>query len=192
LICAPQQITPKVIMTNITDAQGEPIWSNNDAWYKIVLADGNELGCGAAVGGGRYLVRPVPAGQGMVVRYQRYGGDNSAGQGWPDADMGFLRAMQIKDDGSQIIMNVALYSDPGQPFRLCLTNETVEWPKGFFAGQLSDNRVALYANRRTDELCGLRVASNGQWIVGNRANDWLVGLECKFVKVGSSRSRGNF
>ncbi|CAM1508715.1 Fc.00g055630.m01.CDS01 [Cosmosporella sp. VM-42] len=179
-------------MVNLTDSSGQAIWSNQDFWYKIVLADGSELGLGEVYAGGpqstkngRTLVKVVPAGQGMVFRYQRFDGDNRKDQGWPIGDKGYLRGLQVKPDGSEAIKNMSLSWEPP---KLCMYDDNSNY--GFLAEQLSGNRVALYGYNRHGTLCGLRVTPGGGVIAHESAH--ALALDCSFVRVGSRRFTGLF
>ena len=181
---------------NLTDTTGEIIVSNEGSWYKIVLADGSELGLGAFWPGSpktsqnnRTLVKVVPAGQGMVFRYQRTDGNDRAHQGWPIGDKGYLRGLQVRDDHSELILNMGLSWDESTPqSNLCMfdTNENY----GIIAEQLPENRVALYAYNKHNAVCGLRVDKHGH-IMAHRSQSPLA-LDCAFVRVGTSRSKGLF
>jgi hypothetical protein len=180
-------------MVNLTDTKGDPIWSNDDFWYKISLADGSELGLGSLNPGGpvsqkngRTFVKVVPAGQGMVFRYQRFDGDNRRDQGWPIGDKGYLRGLQVKEDGSEEIMNMSLSWEPP---KLCLYNDNNNY--GLLAEQLANHRVALYGYNRHGTLCGLRVAPGGDKIIAHESPHALA-LDCEFVKVSTPRFKGDF
>ncbi|RYP33637.1 hypothetical protein DL767_004686 [Monosporascus sp. MG133] len=179
-------------MVNLTDNHGQPIWSNQEFWYKITLADGSELGLGNKYAGGpvsenngRTLVQVVPAGQGMVFRYQRFDGDNRQNQGWPIGDKGYLRGLQVKPDGTEVVMNLSLSWEPS---KLCMYNDNSNY--GMIAEQLPGNRVALYGYNRHGTLCGLRVMPGGEIIAHQSAH--AMALDCAFVKVGSGRFQGLF
>lgn len=157
-----------------------------------MLADGSELGLGDKYAGGpvseadgRTLVKVVPAGQGMVFRYQRFDGDNRRDQGWPIGDKGYLRGLQVKPDGSEVILNLSL---SWEPVKLCLYNNNSNY--GIVASQLPGNRVALYGYNRHGTVCGLRVTPEGG-IIAHESTHALA-LDCEFVKVGSGRFKGLF
>ncbi|KAH7313961.1 hypothetical protein B0I35DRAFT_480596 [Stachybotrys elegans] len=179
-------------MANLTDNRGETIWSNNDHWYKITLADGSELGLGDRYPGGsvsqtngRTLVKVVPAGRGMVFRYQRYDGDNREGFGWPTGDKGYLRGLQVTSDGAEVIMNMSLSWEPS---KLCMYNDNSNY--GIVAKQLPGNRAALYGSNRHGALCGLRVTAEG--IIIAHEGPHALALDCEFVKVGTGVFTGAF
>ncbi|KAI9148241.1 Cytochrome b2 [Paramyrothecium foliicola] len=168
-------------MVNLTDNHGDIIVSNAGNWYKITLADGSELGLGDRYSGGsvseangRTLVKIVPAGQGLVFRYQRFDGDDRTGQGWPIGDKGYLRGLQVKSDGTEQIMNMSLSWEPS---KLCLYNDNSNY--GLLANQLPGNRVALYGYNRRGTVCGLRVTS-GRWVVAHESTHALA-LDCEFI-----------
>jgi len=167
---------------DLITTQGGQITSNPEKWYKISLADGTELGLGesrpSTLNNGRTLVKVVPAGQGMVFRYQRRDGENIANQGWPQGDKGWLRGMQVKPDGSQVIKNMSL---SWEPLNLCMYDDNSNY--GFITQQLPGNRVALYGYNRHGTLCGLRVTPDGN-IIGHESQYPLC-LDCSFEEVGA-------
>jgi hypothetical protein len=180
-------------MVNLTDNTGETIWTDNSYLYKITLADGSELGLGDVYPGGsesqangRTFVKVVPAGQGMVFRYQRMDGNGDGGYGWPIGDKGYLHGLQVKPDGSEEIMNMSLSWEPSH---LCLYNDNNNY--GLVADQLANNRVALYGYNREGTLCGLRVSPGGDSIIAH-VSDHALALDCEFVKVSTARFLGNF
>jgi len=168
---------------DLVDIQGTQITSNQTQWYKISLADGTEFGLGdnypSSQNNGRTLVKVVPAGQGMVFRYQRFDGDNRASQGWPQGDKGWLRGIQVKDDGSEVIKNMSLSA--GTPVKLCMYDDNNNY--GFIAQQLPGNRVALYGYNGNGTLCGLRVTPEGVIVAHNSAH--ALALDVSFVQVGA-------
>ena len=177
----------------MTDSTGETIWSNAEYWYKIVLGDGSELGLGDLYPGGptstannRTHVKVVPAGQGMVFRYQRNDGNNRASQGWPIGDKGYLRGLQVKPDGSEVVRNMSLSGGP--LCQLCMYNDNSNY--GILAGQLPGNRVALYGYNGGGGLCGMRVNPDGNIIAHDSTH--AMALDCAFVKVSTSRFVGLF
>ena len=177
---------------NLTDNTGERIWSNQDYWYKIVLDDGSELGLGEPHPGGpqstkngRTFVTVVPSGQGMVFRYQRADGDNRKDQGWPIGDKGYLRGLQVKPDGTEVIKNMSLSWSPP---KLCMYDDNSNY--GISAAQLPENRVALYAYNSSGTLCGLRVTPD-RHIIGHESAHALA-LDCEFVRVGTAKFTGLF
>lgn len=177
---------------NLTDSNGEAIWSNEEFWYKITLADGTELGMGDRYHGGsvsekngRTLIKVVPAGQGLVFRYQRFDGDNRQNQGWPIGDKGYLRGLQVHEDGTETVMNLSLSWEQS---KLCLYNDNDNY--GLRARQLPGNRVALYGYNRHGTLCGLRVTPEG--IVIAHESSFALALDCEFVKVNSGEFKGLF
>lgn len=121
----------------------------------------------------------------MVFRYQRFDGDNRAHQGWPIGDKGYLRGLQVKSDGSEVIKNLSLSWEPP---KLCLYNDNDNY--GIVANQLPDHRVALYGYNRHGTLCGLRVTSENH-IVAHESQHALA-LDVAFVKVGTFRFTGLF
>lgn len=163
------------------DSLGAQIATHANLWYKIALADGTELGLGDAIAGtagsGGSLVKVVPAGQGMVFRYQRVDGQDIPQQGWPQADKGWLRGIQVKSDGTEVIKNMSLSGDPAH---LCMYNSNNNY--GFITYDLGGNRVALYAYNRHGKVCGLRVTPAGE-IIGHEGK-FPLGLDCSFVQVG--------
>ncbi|KEY73935.1 hypothetical protein S7711_07775 [Stachybotrys chartarum IBT 7711] len=171
-------------MVNLTDNSGEAIFSNPGDWYKITLADGKELGLGAphpsSANNGRTLVEVVPAGSGMVFRYQRKDGDDRQHQGWPIGDKGYLRGIQVLPDGSQVVKNLSL---SWEPVKLCLYDNYDNY--GMVATQLPGNRVALYGYNRHGGVCGLRVTPNGN-VIAHEA-PYPLPLDCEFVKVNGGR-----
>jgi hypothetical protein len=179
-------------MVNLTDSSGEAIFSNDDLWYKIQLADGTELGLGEKAAGGsasekngRTRVRVVPSGQGMVFRYQRHDGDSRGSYGWPIGDKGWLRGLQVGPDGNETILNMSLSWEPP---RLCMYNDNSNY--GLVANQLPGNRVALYGYDRHGTVCGLRVTPDGN-IIGH-VSAHAMALDCTFVRVTAGRFRGFF
>ena len=114
----------------------------------------------------------------MVFRYQRTDGGNAASQGWPQGDTGWLRGVQVKADGSEVIKNMSL---SWEPTKICMYDDNSNY--GFIAQQLPGNRVALYAYNRHGTVCGLRVTpDNG--VIGYESGHALC-LDCAFVRVGS-------
>lgn len=169
------------------------ITSNNGRWYKIALPDGSELGLGTVYSGGpvsqqneRTFVSVVPAGQGMVFRYQRFDGDNTTGYGWPQGDRGYLRGLQVKPDGTEVIKNMSLSWEPP---KLCMYNDNSNY--GIVARQLAGNRVALYAYNRHGSLCGLRVTPDRQ-IIAHESSSHGLALDCEFVSVGTGQFTAMF
>ncbi|KIL83749.1 hypothetical protein FAVG1_13025 [Fusarium avenaceum] len=174
-------------MVNLTDNEGHNIWSGPENWYKIALADGSELGI-SYPGSNPYQIQAVPAGRGMVVRYQRFDGDDRLNQGWPIGDKGYFRCMQLSHDGKEITLNMSL---SGQ--QATFSAQTGNKAFGMRAEQLGNNRVALYGIDANGRLCGLRVRSTpGNAPVDPHFGDYLMGLDCEFVKVSTTLSKGSF
>jgi len=168
-------------MPDIMDNAGTMITSNESNWYKIALADGSELGLDSRSFGASNDVIVVPAGQGMVVRYQRQDGKNIAHQGWPHGDKGWLRGLQVRSDGTTIVKNLSLSA--GLPY---LSGYDSNNNYGFLTHQLPQNRIALYAYNGKGTLSGLRVTPEGR-IVGHD-HQYAMGLDCAFVEVGGHYS----
>ncbi|KAF4959170.1 hypothetical protein FGADI_1857, partial [Fusarium gaditjirri] len=170
-------------MVDLTDNAGNKILSGPENWYKIVLADGSEFGIGYSPGG-YYWVGIVPAGHGMVVRYQRFPGDDRLNQGWPIGDKGYFRCMQIDKVGKTLLLNLSMLHRRGY------VSQMAEHPAhGMRAEQLAHNRVALYGYDEQGKLGGLRVIWNSGernvdegWIEPDYYAAHLTGLDCEFVK----------
>ncbi|KAF4338746.1 hypothetical protein FBEOM_7368 [Fusarium beomiforme] len=174
-------------MVDLTDNEGHKIWSGPENWYKIVLADGSELGI-SYPGSNPYQIQVVPAGRGMVVRYQRFDGDDRLNQGWPIGDKGYFRCMQLSHDGKQVLLNMGI-SGQQAAFTAMAENNA----HGMRAEQLAHNRVALYGYNAEGRLCGLRVRStSGNAPIDPHYGEYLVGLDCEFVKVSTKLSQGTF
>lgn len=170
----------------MVDSQGNAIFTNKGDWYKIALADGTELGLGkpypSSQGNGRTLVQIVPAGQGMVFRYQRVDGQHLDHRGWPEQDKGWLRGIQVKSDGTEVIQEMSLSYEP---LRLCMYSSLDNY--GFKAHPLPGNRIALYGYNRHGTVCGLRVTPEGG-IIGHESSTHPLALDCSFVPVGGYSS----
>ncbi|EXJ87584.1 hypothetical protein A1O3_04544 [Capronia epimyces CBS 606.96] len=175
-------------MVNLTDSSGEIIVSNLDDWYRIVLADGSELGFGDAYPSkqnvDRTLIKIVPAGQGLVFRYQRTDGGDRLSQGWPIGDKGWLRGKHVKPDGTEVVKNLSL---SWEPTKLALYESNDNY--GFVAQQLPGNRVALYAYDRHGSVLGLAVTPD-KTVIGY-ASKYATSLDVSFVKTGS-HFKGHF
>ncbi len=127
----------------MTDSTGDPITSSDGHWYKIVLADGRELGYGEWLRGDENnatTLKMVPAGGGMVFRYQRHDGDDRVGQGWPVGDKGYLRGLSVNANGTETTMNLSF----NQEHWTMLCGYSHNGSFGFVASQLGNHRVALY------------------------------------------------
>jgi hypothetical protein len=179
-------------MGNLKDKNGEAIFSNDGLWYKITLADGTELGRGDPYEGGdvsakngRTHIKVVPAGQGLVFRYQRTDGSDAQDMGWPEGDKGYLRGLQVHPDGTETVMNLSL---SWEPVKLCLYNDNNNY--GLVARQLPGNRVALYGHNRHGNVCGIRVMPDGT-VIGHDSKNAMA-LDCEFVKVGTTMFKGRF
>jgi len=121
-------------------------------------------------------VRPLRA---LVFRYQRFDGDNRASQGWPQGDKGWLRGIQVKPDGAEVIKNMSLSG--ASPVTLCMYDDNSNY--GFIAQQLPGNRVALYGYKAGGTLCGLRVTPTGEIVAHNSPH--ALALDVSFVQVGA-------
>ncbi|KAJ0145924.1 hypothetical protein HZ326_11388 [Fusarium oxysporum f. sp. albedinis] len=101
-------------MVNLKDNRGQDIKSGPDNWYKLALADGKDLFFIHRTEGGRAtkcFISAIDAGQGMVLRYQRYNGDDRPNQGWPIGDKGDLHAFIHGLRAEQLADNrVSLYA----------------------------------------------------------------------------------
>ncbi|EXK28564.1 hypothetical protein FOXG_17145 [Fusarium oxysporum f. sp. lycopersici 4287] len=173
-------------MVNLKDNQGQDIKSGPDNWYKLALADGKDLFFIHRTEGGRAtkcFISAIDAGQGMVLRYQRYNGDDRPNQGWPIGDKGDLRCLQY---GSAARIGVLFYTHDHTNL---VTSEDA-YIHGLRGEQLADNRVSLYAYDRDGKLRGLRVGGPSTLSLGS--GDFPVGLDCEFVKVSNGISKGNF
>ncbi|EWY80954.1 hypothetical protein FOYG_15247 [Fusarium oxysporum NRRL 32931] len=174
-------------MVNLKDNQGQDIKSGPDNWYKLALADGKGLFSIHRTEGGRAkkcFISAIDAGQGMVLRYQRYNGDGRPNQGWRIGDKDYLRCYPNNGFVGSIGVNVYAAG-----FRSLVKADGDVDIHGFRAEQLADTRVSLYAYDKGGKLCGLRVA--GQTVTLD-SDVFLVGLEYGFVKVSSAISKSNF
>jgi hypothetical protein len=169
---------------NLKDTAGETIWSSEGWWYKIALADGTELGLGeelpSQLNNGRTFVQVVPAGQGCVFRYQRSNDDHRGIYGWPVGDTGYLRGIQVQENGKEIVKNLSIGGGNAADV-LCAYDTQDSW--GFVGSQLHGNRIALYAHNSKGELVGLRVMRSGH--VHAHHSKHALALDCEFVKVGT-------
>lgn len=183
---APPPREKKHYTGDLTDSSGVAISSNEDYWYKIVLADGSELGLGEPedANNGRTPVLVVPSGQGMVFRYQSEDGKDIRDQGWPMGQKGYLRGMHVEPNRTQIIQNMSFSG--GSP-RLCMYDDNTNY--GIVAEQISGNRVVLYGYRG-ESIVGMKVTPEGAIIGYGRVH--ISGLVCSFVQVGTSISKGWF
>lgn len=172
---------------DLADNEGNNIWSGPGTWYKIVLADGSELGV-SYPRSNPYQIQVAPAGREMVVRYQRFDGDNRLNQGWPIGNKGYFRYMQISHDGKEVFLNMSI---SGQQAAFTAMEENKAY--GMRAEQLAHNRVGLYGYDAGGRVCGLRVRSTqGPAPVDPHYGNFLLGLDCEFVKVSTSLSHGQF
>ncbi|KAJ4035998.1 hypothetical protein NW756_013110 [Fusarium oxysporum] len=161
-------------MVSLKDNQGQNIKSGPDNWYKLALADGKELFFILGTEGGcvtKYFISAIDAGQGMVVRYQRYNSDDRLNQGWLIGDKGQLRCLQY---GSTARIVVQFYTHDHTS--LFVTSEDA-YIHGIRAEKLAGNRVSLYAYDRDGKLRGLRVGGPSTLSLGS--GDFPVGLDCE-------------
>ncbi|KAH7215594.1 hypothetical protein DER44DRAFT_653988 [Fusarium oxysporum] len=136
---------------NLKDNQGQVIKSGPDNWYKLALADGKELSFIPRTEGGRvtkYFISAIDAGQGMVVRYQRYNSDDRLNQGWPISDKGYLCCLQY---GLAASIGVHFYTHDHTS--LFVTSDDA-YIHGLRAEQLAGNRVSLYAYDKMESYAG--------------------------------------
>ncbi|KAH7304257.1 hypothetical protein B0I35DRAFT_414546 [Stachybotrys elegans] len=177
-------------MVDLTDNNGDQIRSDQEYWYKIALADGREIGLGepwkSSANNGRTLLKVVPAGQGIVWRYQRFDGDNRPAQGWPIGDKGYLRGLQVNFDGSETIKHMSVSA--GSQHRLCGYDDNNNY--GLVAEQLPKHRVALYAYNGSGNVCGLRVTADN--IIIAHESGHAMALDCEFVRVSTRKFIGLF
>ncbi|KAF5649653.1 hypothetical protein F52700_549 [Fusarium sp. NRRL 52700] len=171
---------------NLKDSTRKDVISGPDNWYKIVLADGRELSITPGLDGPRQqyaFVSVKGAGQGMVVRYQRYKNDNRLNQGWPIGEKGYLRCWQ------NVVGNMSVNVGSTIQETNLFVSSLEDYCYGLQAEQLDDGRVSLYAYDREGKLRGLRV---GQQAVSLVSDVFPIGLDCAFVKVSNAISKGNF
>ncbi|KAF5695414.1 putative urease [Fusarium globosum] len=145
-------------MVNLKDNQGQEIKSGPDHWYKIVLRDGREL----VIAGGAdrfhettYLLAASHPGQGLILRYQRFNGDDRLNQGWPIGDKGYLRCGHYNKNG-----NVGVFPNSQGDDNIVVTDRD-ELAYGLQAEQMAGNRVSLYGYDKDGKLRGIRLGGGG-------------------------------
>lgn len=150
-------------------------------WYKIVLADGSELGYGVT-DKGRDSCAPVPSGQGMVIRYRRVqDNSNHTTYGWPTGDLGYIKGLDVRPDGLQLVKYLSLSN--GAPPILAWYDRDDSY--GFVAKQLPNNRIALYAHDQDKAVAGLKVQNVGGGLsIHGTQGPFPIALDCAFVAVG--------
>ena len=164
---------------NLVDIDGAIICANK--WYKIVLRDGSELGFGVR-DKGRDSCAPVPAGQGLVIRYRRNQNDQDRKlYGWPTGDLGYLKGFTVTPDGRQVFKHLSLSN--GVPSILAWYDSDDSY--GFVAKQLPGNRVALYAHDQNKSTSGLTVQKlDGGLTMHGTQGAYPIAFDCAFVEVG--------
>ncbi|KAF7799915.1 hypothetical protein EIP86_011158 [Pleurotus ostreatoroseus] len=165
---------------NLVDIDGAIIGTNK--WYKIVLRDGSELGFGVK-DKGRDSCAPVPAGQGLIIRYRRHQNDAQDHRfyGWPTGDKGWLKGYTVTPEGRQVFKHLSLSN--GAPPILAWYDSDDSY--GFVAKQLPGNRVALYAYDQNKATTGLKVQKlDGGLSMHGTQGAYPIAFDCAFVEVG--------
>ncbi|KAF5708551.1 hypothetical protein FMUND_10570 [Fusarium mundagurra] len=188
-------------MVNLVDSEGHAIFSGPDNWYKIALADGRELGLTPMILRPNYsndykhgFISAVSPGEGLIFRYQRFANDDRLNQGWPIGDKGYLRCFQPMYDGLSLNINLAPNNHPN--VYDIVASESAQTP--IHAEQLGHNRVALYVYDKDGKIRGIRLnrigdaRDDGQRVLQQSRSDFLVPLDCQFVKVSTKVSKGLF
>lgn len=133
---------------NLRDIDGKEI--TTDRTYKIQFADGTELGQGSRFG--EIVAAPDSSGAGAVLQYVRIRGDKAI-YGWPQGDVGYLKAYIVNPDGKGQTYYLSL-SDGAPGSLRWLTSDTAY---GFTMQQLPGNRLALYARDKFKSDRGVRL-----------------------------------
>lgn len=168
---------------DLLDIYGREI--NTAEWYKIMLADGTELGMSR-----ENLGRFYPSGKGAVVRYRdrRFRDTDETLYGWSEGDVGYIKGISVLHNGSHRRMHLSL-SNSTQPGLHWY--ESDDSTSGFYAAQIPRNRIVLYGRTRTGQKIGLRIDRDSVDIMGQSSSDWPLGLDCAFVPVGNSQWAAN-
>lgn len=168
------------VLQNLKDSDGADIWSSKK-WYKIMLADGTELGV-TDTSGGRTHCGPKPSGQGAVFRYRRRQGPDTDGDfGWPAGDIGYLKALITDPTTGQTDTRHMSLSTGAPP---TLAFYTTDNSYGFTAQQAFGNRILLYGQDVNGAKVGLRVHQTGQaedLETFGPLGSFVIALDCQLV-----------
>ncbi|KAG7444418.1 uncharacterized protein BT62DRAFT_1077761 [Guyanagaster necrorhizus] len=165
---------------HLIDSDGKNI--ENQHYYKIRLADGSELGyapTGMSITSAKAVCAPMPSNAGALFRFVPKD-DSKNGVPWTVGDVGYLKGLQSREDGTVLKMNLTL-STGSLP--------ALGWydspPWGFTGKQLAGNRIALYARNKDAKDVGLVVVDLGRnesTLVEDRSGEHIP-LDCQFVRM---------
>ncbi|KAK0238586.1 hypothetical protein EDD85DRAFT_827392 [Armillaria nabsnona] len=168
---------------NLLDSDGKNI--ENQHYYKIRLADGSELGyapSGMSITSAKAICAPMPSNAGALFRFVPKD-DSKNGVPWTVGDVGSLKGLQSREDGTVLKLGLSLSSPPTGGTAALGWYDSASW--GFTGKQLAGNRVALYARNKDAKDVGLIVVDLGRnesALVEDRSGDFIP-LDCQFVRM---------